>query len=247
MQTKKREQTIRIMLVDDHQTMLWGLTQLIEGQKPRMEVVGLAVSCEEALTKIEQLAPDIVLLDVDLGGVCSLDMIPELLARSSARILILTGGDEQVKLDLAVRQGVRGVLHKREPAAQLLKAIEKVHCGELWVDQERLGRVLVELMNPKTGKKYDPEAQKIAGLTARERKVIHTVVQECGASNKIVAQQLFISEHTLRNHLTSIYQKLGVGNRLELYVYAIKHQIGNVSPDSQTAGPEESGSHARIR
>lgn len=248
MQTKKGKEPIRIMLVDDHQMLLWALTKLIEGQKkPRMEVAGWAVSCEEALAKIAQLAPDIVLLDMDLDGGRGLEIIPALLARSSAQILVLTGGYEQEKLDLAVRQGVRGILHKREPAAHLLKAIEKVQCGELWVDHERLARVLAELMNPKLAQKCDAETKKIAELTARERQVIRTILQECGASGRMIAQRLFISEHTLRNHLSSIYQKLEVGNRLELYVYAAKHQIGNMPFDPQFAEAEESASYASIR
>lgn len=220
------EKTIRVMLIDDHKTMLWGLAKLIEGESARMEVVGTAGNCDEALAQIDQLAPDVILLDLDLGGKCSLDILPALLANGVSRVLILTGTREQGTLDKAVLHGARGVVRKDASAEQVLKAIEKVHQGELWLDHEMLGRVFGEFMHPTAAHKADPEAEKNATLTAKERKIVDTIVEGNGALNKTLAQRLFISEHTLRNHLTSIYQKLGVSNRLELYVYAVKHQFG---------------------
>ena len=220
------EKTIRVMLIDDHKTMLWGLARLIEGESARMEVVGTASNCDEALAQIGQLAPDIILLDLDLGGKCSLDILPALLENGVSRALILTGTREQATLDQAVLQGARGVVRKDASAEQVLKAIEKVHQGELWLDREMLARVFGEFMHPVAARKPDPEAEKNATLTAKERKIVDTIVEGSGTLNKALAQRLFISEHTLRNHLTSIYHKLGVSNRLELYVYAVKHQFG---------------------
>lgn len=224
--------SIRVMLIDDHQTLLWGLEKLIQGQKPRMEVAGVARSCAEALTKIAGLVPDVVLLDLDLNGECAVDIIPALLSAPASKVLILTAGCEQDVLDMAVLRGARGVLHKGEPAEQVLKAIEKVHLGELWLDHQRLGRVFCEMIDPKPAQPADADAARAATLTARERDIVRIVVQASGASNRAIAQRLFISEHTLRNHLSSIYQKLGVGNRLELYVYATRHQLAG-PPTSQ--------------
>jgi DNA-binding NarL/FixJ family response regulator len=224
---KPAEETIRVMLIDDHQTMLWGLSKLIDGEKPKMEVVGTARTCEEALAKINQLVPDVILLDLDLDGKNALDILPALLSNLVSRVLILTGERKQATLDIAVLRGARGVLRKDASAEQVLKAIEKTHQGELWLDRETLGRVFGELMNPVGTQKLDSETEKKAALTAKEQKIIHTIVEGSGASNKALAQKLFISEHTLCNHLTSIYHKLDVSNRLELYVYAIKHQLGN--------------------
>lgn len=220
------QQTIRIMLVDDHQTMLWGLEQLIRGEAPRMEVVGMAASAEEALSAAQRLIPDVILLDVDLGGICSVDILPGLLGNGTSKILLLTGSNDQETLDLAVKRGVRGILHKKAAPPEVLKAIEKVHRGELWLDHVALGRVLHHFMNPGASLKPDPDAKRRDSLTAKERKVIKAVVEGNGALNKAIAEKLFISEYTLRNHLTSIYQKLHVANRLELYVYAIKHGLG---------------------
>lgn len=219
------EKTIGVMVVDDHQTMLWGLSRLIDGEKPRMQVVGTARSCEEALEQVEQVVPDVILLDLDLDGKSALDILPGLLSNSASRALILTGERQQKTLDMAVLRGARGVLRKDASAEQVLQAIERIHRGELCMDGDMMSRVFTEFMESKKTNRIDPEAERQATLTCKERKIIHTVVEGNGASNKVLAERLFVTEHTLRNHLSSIYQKLGVSNRLELYVYAVKHQL----------------------
>lgn len=219
------------MLVDDHRTMLWGIEKLIESENPRMEVVGTATTSGEALLKAASLSPDVILLDLDLEGTSAIEILPALLSNSSSRILIFTGAREQTTLDLAVLSGARGILRKDASAEQVLKAIEKTAEGEIWLDRETLGRVFTEFMSPKAIKKLDPEIEKQDGLTCRERKIVNAIVEGSGALNKVLAQRLFISEHTLRNHLTAIYQKLGVNNRLELYVYGVKHHFGNTASE----------------
>jgi two-component system, NarL family, nitrate/nitrite response regulator NarL len=218
-------QPIRVMLVDDHQTMLWGLERLISAEAPRMQVAGTARCCDEAVSRVREVVPDVVLLDLDLGGQSALDIIPAMVANAISRVLVLTAEREQKTLDKAVRQGARGVLRKDANAEQVIKAIEKTHEGEYWLPRETLNRVFSEVMNPAKSPKQDPEVDRQACLTGRERKIIEAVVKGSGALNKTLAGQLFISEHTLRNHLTSIYQKLGLNNRLELYVYAMKHGL----------------------
>ena len=119
--------------------------------------------------------------------------------------------------------------HKDAPAEHVIKAIGKVNDGELWIDHAMMARVLQELTRPVAPPKADPEAARLATLTAREHKIIASVVAGNGALNRSLAESLFISEHTLRNHLVSIYKKLGVANRLELYVYAVKHHLGSAA------------------
>lgn len=222
------QKTIRVMLIDDHQTMLWGLEKLVQGEAPRMDVVGTARTCDDAVAQAARLMPDVILLDIDLGGTSSLALIPDLLANGISRVLILSGTQDADMLDTAVRRGARGILHKSAAPPDVLKAIEKVHKGELWLDHVALGRVLGHFLQPGAVQpaKPDPDAERRASLTLKERKVIQAVVQGNGALNKTIAAQLFISEYTLRNHLTSIYQKLHVANRLELYVYAMRHGLG---------------------
>jgi two-component system nitrate/nitrite response regulator NarL len=216
------------MIVDDHPTMLWGLEKLISGEQPRMEVVGTACNAEEAVLHIRNVVPDVVLLDLDLNGQNGLDLLPALLANPATRVLILTGERQQSVLDQAVQLGARGILQKNASANQVLKAIEKTHEGEMWLDRGTLGRVFSEYRETTTPERADPEAAMRASLTARERKIVRMIVEGQGASNNELAERLFISPHTLRNHLTSIYSKLNLGNRLELYVYAVKHQMGGL-------------------
>jgi len=220
------EQTIRVVIVDDHTTMIWGLSKLIEGEQPRMQVVGTAQTCEQAVKQVAELLPDIVLLDLDLDGMSGIDIIPALVAHPATRVLVVTGERRSSVLDIAVQRGARGILRKDASASQVIKAIEKTHQGELWLDRETLGRVFSGFMNPSSVQKVDAESIKHTTLTLREKKIIKMVVEGRGALNKALAERLFISEHTLRNHLTSVYHKLSVNNRLELYVYAVKHGLG---------------------
>jgi len=225
--TRPHSPPIGVMIIDDHPTMLWGLSQLISGETPRMKVIGTARTAQEASTRIQAAVPDVVLLDLDLDGDSGLDLLPTLLVNPTTRVLILTGERQQTVLDQAVQKGARGILRKDASAEQVLKAIEKVHQGEIWLDRSTLGRVFTEFMEPAAAHKPDPSAAMRASLTGRERKIIQMIVEGQGAANKVLAARLFISEHTLRNHLTSIYNKLDVANRLELYVYAVKHQLGS--------------------
>lgn len=216
---------IRVLLVDDHRSILWGLERLIESEKPRMEIAGKATTVAEAVGLTESARPDVILLDLDLGAENGVDAIPELIAGSRAKVLVLTGIRNPSIHDDAVLAGARGVVGKEDAPENILKAIEKVHQGELWLDRAATGRIFVELSRKGGPEEADPEKQKIASLTARERQIVAAVAGEPGATASTIADRLHISEHTLRNHLTSIYDKLGVANRLELYVYASKHQL----------------------
>lgn len=237
--------SIGVLLVDDHRTMLWGLERLIQGRSPSMTVLGTAENCEQALEQARTVAPDVILLDLDLAGRCSLEILPELARHANARVLVLTAGSEEALLDAAMMKGARGVLHKTSSAEQVLKAIEKVHEGELWVDHERLGRLFMGMTSTRPARPQDPELRKIESLTVRERRILQTLVDESGASNKAIAALLFISEHTLRNHLTSIYQKLDVANRLELYVFAARHVSRHGRLHEAAALPMVSGAAGR--
>src|SRR3954466_4343112 len=126
---------IRVFLIDDHRTILWGLEKLIESAKPAMRVVGSATSYGEALKVLDKASPDVILLDLDLGEESGLDAIPKLIAASKARILILTGLREESVHPSAVLAGARGVIEKEARAESILAAIAKVHEGEVWLDR----------------------------------------------------------------------------------------------------------------
>lgn len=216
---------IRVLLIDDHRTILWGLARLIESTRPTMEAVGSAANCGEALRLLERASPDVILLDLDLGTESGLDAIPQLLAASKAKILVLTGLRDQSVQDKAVLAGARGVVQKEASAETILSAIEKVHEGQLWLDRAAAGRIFVEFSRKGAPPPPDPEQVKMASLTERERQIIAVTTTNAGATAKAIAEKLHIAEHTLRNHLTSIYDKLGVANRLELFAYAHRHGL----------------------
>jgi DNA-binding NarL/FixJ family response regulator len=216
---------IRVLLVDDHKTLLWGLQRLIESAQPRMLVVGVARSADEMLTQAEQLEFDVVLLDLDLAGHNVADDLPELARRTSAHVLVLTAERDPDVHEAAVLQGARGVLRKDEAPDVILRAIERVHAGEVWINRNMMGRVLGMMTSQQRSPARDPEDERIATLTAREREVIAAVVSQRGAKGVAIAEELNISESTLRNHLTVIYDKLGLHNRIELFVYAGEHDL----------------------
>ena len=112
------------------------------------------------------------------------------------------------------------MVHKDDTPELLIKAIRKVHQGELWLDRNSTGRLFVELSRHKGP---SPAETAIASLTEREHDVVRSLVKQPGADNKTLASTLHIGEHTLRNHLSRIYDKLGVPNRFELYIFAQRH------------------------
>jgi two-component system nitrate/nitrite response regulator NarL len=223
--TAKNSAPIRVLIIDDHRSILWGLERLIESGKPAMQVVGTATSCAEALKLIDEAAPDLILLDIGLGDENGVDEIPNLMARSHAKILVLTGIRDESLHDKAVLAGASGVVEKEASAETILAAIEKVHEGQLWLDRVATGRIFLEMSRDSAAQPVDPERVKISSLTEREREIVAISAIHAGANAKAIAEMLYISEHTLRNHLTSIYDKLQVATRLELFAYAHKHGL----------------------
>ncbi len=216
---------IRVLLVDDHKTILWGLERLIEGENPRMQVIGKATNKMEVFAFLKLSKPDVVLLDLDLNGENSLDFLEELLQESRARVLVLTASQDPVVHQRAIINGASGIVLKSENADVILRAIKYVHAGELWFDRAATSRLLRSLNAPVPTFSKATQLSKIATLTPKERQVISAMALIPGARNKAVADRLCMSEHTLRNHLTGIYAKLDLENRLELCMYAIAHKL----------------------
>jgi two-component system, NarL family, nitrate/nitrite response regulator NarL len=226
--TEPSQNPIRILLIDDHQSFIWGMVKLIESDSRNMVVVGTASDVSEALVIAQSQQPDLVLLDIDLNGVNSLESMPLLREATSAFVLILTGVRDPDTHDRAVLAGARGVVQKEASPEVILKAIRKVYEGEIWLDRLSTGRIFSKLLDH-SNNQTSPEAANIASLTSREREIIDVMIKEGHSTNKQIAVHLNMSEHTLRNHLSSIYSKLEVENRLELVMYAVKHRIGEAS------------------
>lgn len=217
---------IRVMIVDDHKSILWGLQRLVESAAPRMTMVGTAETRAEMLSLVVAAQPDVILLDLDLNGDNATDALPDLLRLSEGKVLVLTGGRDTAIQQTAILKGARGVIGKDESAEVLLHAIECVNAGEVWINRTMMAKLL-DAMSSTTVKEAnaDPDSVKIGSLTPREREIIRAIVNTHGDKSLAIAEGLHISEHTLRNHLTLIYEKLGVRNRIDLFAYAIRHGL----------------------
>ena len=213
---------VRVLIVDDHKAILWAIKMLIEGQRPKLDVAGTAADGAEALAAVRASCPEVILLDLELGEESGLDLLPELLRLCGDRtlVIVLTGSRDTSLHDRAVRLGARGVILKEEPVEDILKAIDKVMRGELWLDRATAARIFAEFSGRgrDAGRPADPEAERAATLTPREREVVALVGE--GLKNEQIAERLCVSEKTVRNNLTVVYDKLGVSNRLELILFA---------------------------
>lgn len=208
---------IRIVIVDDA-IVRAGLRMFIErGQG--FAVVGEAGDREEAVAVVTREQPDIILLELDLGGHSSLEFFTDLAsAAKDARVLVLTAVNDPEMHRRAVLLGSVGIVLKRQASEALLRAIERVHEGEVWLDQTTIAGLLSV-----ANKVGDEDTARIATLTKREREVILLIGE--GLRNKQIADRLFVSETTVRHHLTSIFSKLCVSSRLDLVVYAYRHGL----------------------
>lgn len=215
---------IKVLLVDDHEVVRVGMRALLSVQ-PHMELVGEAVNAAQALALLETTLPDIILLDIDLGTESGLDLLPVLQARiPDARIILLTGLRDAVVHRRAVRAGAMGLVLKDKPIDVVVRAIEKVHEGEVWLDR----RLIADVLSLANGDRpaVDVELRRIRALTEREREVI-TLLGE-GIKNRQIAERLSISEATVRHHLTSVFSKLGVTDRFELVIFAYRHGLAQM-------------------
>jgi two-component system, NarL family, nitrate/nitrite response regulator NarL len=222
------QRPIRVMLVDDHRSVLLGLEKLIEAERSNMQVVAKATSRASAIALVADERPDVVVLDLDLGGEDGAELIPLLIEAAATRVLVLTGMRDATAHEASVLRGASGVVRKEEPGETLLKAIERVHQGELWLDRGMTARVFVELGRGKGLPRREPEKRELMMLTPREREIVQQLAAHPGADNRKLAMKIGMGEHTLRNHLSRIYDKLGVSNRLELYLLAQRHGMDRI-------------------
>jgi DNA-binding NarL/FixJ family response regulator len=214
---------ISVVIVDDHRLVREGLRMLIDSAS-RLRVVGEARDVSEARSVVARELPDVVLLDLDLHGESGLDLIPEIATISEgSRVLVLTGLREQQVHQQCVRLGARGLVQKELAADVLIKAVERVHAGEVWFDRGLMSDMLSDVLQRRHAKAVDPAVERIATLTPREREVVLLVCE--GLRNKQIADRLFISNTTVRHHLTSIFSKLGISDRLELVIFAYRHGL----------------------
>jgi len=223
-------QQVRIVLADDHQMFRDAVRHLLEAE-PDFVVVGEAGDGEEAVALTLQHEPDILLLDVAMPHANGMQVLQQIAAASkTTRIIMVTGAVEENELRQALRLGARGFVLKESGAMQLLESIRVVHGGEYFVGRECMADLVSEVRSRGAASEGKALRQKTDfGLTTRERQIVSAVVN--AYQNKEIAEKFAISEKTVKHHLTNIFNKVGVSNRLELALFAVHHHL-----DSSTLG-----------
>lgn len=215
---------IRIVIADDHAIFRDGLRRLLSLQ-PDFEVVGEARDGEETLRVVEELSPDILLLDLRMPGLDGMTVLERLrFAPRRPKIIVLTASEDKAEFVEAMKLGCSGIVLKHTPTELLYKSIRKVHAGEIWLDSTTTAAVMRQFAGAVDGVEHVHGKRRSPGpLSQRERQIVMLVTR--GYKNKEIAEKLFISEQTVKNHLHNIFDKLGVSDRLELALYAIHHGL----------------------
>ncbi|HEY3248609.1 MAG TPA: response regulator transcription factor [bacterium] len=205
---------IRALLVDDHRVVGEAIARLLH-DPPDVEVIGQATSGPEALQLVRRLQPTVVLMDIGLPGMDGVETTWTLRRQfPTIPVLILSMFEQEAYVREAFRAGACGYLVKTAPAAELLAAIRAVHAGEPIIPSRTLSPAVPERSGPPAVSGGGP------GFSRREIQVLQLIVG--GADVPAAAGHLRLSPHTIRNHLKSIYRKLGVGGRVEAAVHAVR-------------------------
>ena len=219
---EKRKGTVRIVLADDHPIVRDGLKKLLQLEED-FEVVGEAGDGREVLERVQELDPDVLLLDLrmpNLDGLAALQALQQTNKRT--RVIVLTASEDKNEFVQAMKLGCSGIVLKQTAPDLIVKSIRKVHGGEIWLDSHTTAAVMRQFSTGLEGSGSggsNGKGRERSPLSTREREIVAYVAQ--GYKNKEMAEKMFISEQTVKNHLHNIFDKLGVSDRLELALYAI--------------------------
>jgi two-component system nitrate/nitrite response regulator NarL len=223
---------IHVVLLDPRILMRTALRSLLE-QQPHLTVIGDGPPEPPALALVARCQPDLIVLALLPQPTNTLALIPALLdAAAAARLLVIVDPWNIDQAQQAVQRGALGVVWTDQPAPTLLTALSQVASGELWVSRRLTARVLAAQAHIQRTQATNPEAARIATLTAQERAVI--ALLGAGLPNQQIATQLAIAEVTVRHHLTSIFRKLQVPDRVRLLIYAYRNGLAEL-PSSPPA------------
>jgi two-component system, NarL family, nitrate/nitrite response regulator NarL len=216
---------IRILIADDHPLFRDGLRRLLQAE-PGFEVVGEASDGDILVDLARKTRPDILLLDLSMPRQDGMEVLRELsLSKIPVRTLLLTASIEKAQIVQALKLGAYGVIMKEATTQRLFDSIQCVMAGQYWIGRESVSdlvralRSIAPTENGVRGKDY--------GLTTRELEIVTLVV--AGYSNPDIAQRCSISEQTVKHHISNIFDKLGVSNRLELALFAVNHRLTAVA------------------
>jgi DNA-binding NarL/FixJ family response regulator len=210
---------IRLVIADDHPIFRDGLRKLLSLEDD-FEVVGEAKDGNEVLEIMREKEPDVLLLDLRMPGLDGLSVLQSLKnSGCRSRIIILTASEDKNEFVQAMKLGCSGIVLKQTATELLYKSIRKVYGGEIWLDSHTTAAVMRQFAAPSRVGGAERKGRERSPLSQREREIVALVAQ--GFKNKEIAEKIFISEQTVKNHLHNIFDKLGVSDRLELALYAI--------------------------
>lgn len=214
---------IKILIADNHALLSGAIKKLLE-KEPDFQVVGEARRGVEIQAKLATLHPDVLLLDLTMTPVSGLDILRNLAGGSSdVRVIILASEMNDEELIEALRLGARGFVMKEMASQLLYRSIRAVMSGEYWVDRGSVGHLVRALRVFPHQKRGTEFPNNNFGLTARELQILSTIVDGC--TNKDIAEKFSISEQTVKHHLTNIFDKVNVTNRLELALFAMNNRL----------------------
>ncbi len=219
---------IRVLVADSQPIVREGLRTVL-GNQPGIQIVGEASDGMEAIDKSVHLDPDIVLMDVKLPRVDGLTVIRSIHTRAPrTKVLLFASSEHREDFVEAMKLGCSGVLLKEGPIQLIEKSLLKVQAGEIWLDSNTTAAVIRQFAAPVTVEAHPvpvngkPNRERMQ-LSQREREIIVLIAQ--GYKNKEIAEKMFITEQTVKNHLHNVFDKLGVSDRLELALYAIHNSL----------------------
>ena len=217
-----------ILIADDHQLLREGIRNFLS-LEPDFEIIGEAANGEEAVARAIELRPDGLLLDINMPKANGIEVASRLKESCPAvRILALTIHDDQNYMMNMIQSGAAGYLLKDVEPSMMVQAVRRVYAGESYVEPS-LTKKLFQGITNREEKKVAPAAPGITEgdrLSAREIEVLRLIGK--GMSNAEIARTLYLSEKTVKNHLTNIFRKIDVTDRTQAVLYAIKHKIVNV-------------------
>jgi two-component system nitrate/nitrite response regulator NarL len=220
----------RLVIADDHPLFRSAMRALLESD-PMMQVVGEAGDGRDAIALVKDLSPDVLLLDLCMPVTPGLATLRELSTMTSpTRTLVMAtelGDSDMVE---ALQLGARGVVMKQAASDLVFKSIRSVVAGQYWVGRECMGDVIQRMRERVSVPSVDVRRATF-GLTPRELEIVSTVV--AGYVNSDIAEKYRISVKTVKHHLTNIFAKLGVANRLELALFAVHHRLDLTAPPPQ--------------
>ena len=215
---------IRVILVDDHAILRQGTAELLR-REPDLEVIGEAGDGQQAIDLVQELRPDVVVMDVRMPGMSGVEATRHIRESWPAvQVLVLTAHDDDQYVFSLLEAGASGYLLKNAPVGDLVRAIRQVKAGESPLDPSIARKIVARMTG--AGEKPLPqhgETAMVEELSARELEVLQLLAQ--GLSNRAIGEALFISDRTVQAHLTNIYAKMGVTTRLDAVLTAIRRGL----------------------